>query len=345
MKKRSLEVLMRGNFVGKMISSMTFGESHGPGLGVVIDGIPSNLLISRDDLKKELLRRAPGQVLGTTSRNEKDEPEILSGIFEGKTLGTPIAVLVRNQDQKSEDYNEMKDVHRPGHGDLTTELKYGIRDHRGGGRSSGRETLSRVIAGYFSGLVIKDTKVVAYNNQIGKFKLAQKIISDLNQDLGSYGYPDSTQWKNIEDYLLKLKTDGDSVGGKVTVIIDGCPKGLGEPVFDKLKADLAKAMLSIGACTGFTYGLGDEFAELKGSTVSSTRENFSGLEGGISNGERIILELTFRPPSTVGEKAKQGRHDPCILPRVLPVVEAMAKMVIADHYLRQRAYENFNQKH
>lgn len=335
---------MRGNFTGKMISSVTFGESHGPGLGVVIDGIPSNLLISLEDLKSELSRRAPGQVLGTTSRRENDDPEILSGVFEGKTLGTPIAVLVRNQDQKSEDYKGMEEVHRPGHGDLTTELKYGIRDHRGGGRSSGRETLSRVIAGYFSGLVIRDTRVLAYNTQIGKFKFSQKIISDLKQDLGSYGYPDKNQWKNIEDYLLQLKKDGDSVGGKVLLIIDGCPKGLGEPVFDKLKADLAKAMLSIGACTGFTYGLGEDFAELKGSSVSSSRENFTGLEGGISNGERIILELTFRPPSTVGEKAKQGRHDPCILPRVLPVVEAMAKMVIADHYLRQAAYENFSQK-
>lgn len=335
---------MRGSFTGKMIGVMTFGESHGAGLGVVIDGIPSNLLISLEDLNKELQRRAPGKTLGTTSRKEADVPEILSGVFEGKTLGTPIAVLIRNQDQKSEDYDTLKDVHRPGHGDLTTELKYGIRDHRGGGRSSGRETVARVVAGYFSSLIIKSTKVTAYNTQIGQFKLSDKLVKNLNQDFGPYGYPDSIQWKNIEDYLLKLKSEGDSVGGKVLVVIDGCPVGLGEPVFDKLKADLAKALLSIGACTGFTYGLGDDFAELKGSAVSKSRDSFTGLEGGISNGERIILELTFRPPSTVGEKAKAGRHDPCILPRVLPVVEAMVKMVIADHYLRQVAYENFNKK-
>lgn len=335
---------MRGSFTGKMIGVMTFGESHGAGLGVVIDGIPSNLLISMDDLNKELLRRAPGQILGTTSRKEADQPEILSGVFEGRTLGTPIAVLIRNMDQKSADYNALKNVHRPGHGDLTSEIKYGIRDHRGGGRSSGRETVARVVAGYFSGLVIKNTKVVAYNSQIGHFKLADKLIKNLGQDFGSYGYPDSTQWKNIEEHLLKLKSEGDSIGGKVMVVIDGCPPGLGEPVFDKLKADLAKALLSIGACTGFTYGLGDDFADLRGSEVSKTRENFTGLEGGISNGERIVLELTFRAPSTVGEKAKAGRHDPCILPRVLPVVEAMVKMVIADHYLRQAAYENFNKK-
>lgn len=335
---------MRGNFTGKMISVMTFGESHGKGLGVVIDGIPSNLLISLEDLKRELSRRAPGQVLGTTSRKEADDPEILSGVFEGKTLGTPIAVLIRNQDQKSADYEALKTEHRPGHGDLTTELKFGIRDHRGGGRSSGRETVARVIAGYFSSLVIKQTKVVAYNTQIGKFKLEKKLIANLAQDFGVYSYPDANSWKSIEEYLLKLKADGNSVGGKVMVVIDGCPAGLGEPVFDKLKADLAKALLSIGACTGFTYGIGEDFADLKGSEVSWSRENFTGLEGGISNGDRIILELTFRPPSTVGEKAKEGRHDPCILPRVIPVVEAMVKMVIADHYLRQLAYENFNQK-
>jgi chorismate synthase len=329
---------MRGNTFGKMISMTTFGESHGKAMGLILDGVPSNLLFCLEDLKKELKRRAPGQILGTTSRKEDDEPEILSGIFNDRTLGTPICIIIKNSDQKSSDYDSLKDEFRPGHADQTTLLKYGIRDHRGGGRASGRETLCRVIAGYFAGLIIPELKVKAYNTQMGKFS-NDILLENLNQDLSPYHYSDPTKNKEIETYLLSLKESGDSVGGQVRLIIDDCPKGLGEPVFHKLKSDLAGALMSIGACTSFSYGLGEKFSELLGSEATLKRNNFGGMEGGISNGERIIINLTFRAPSTVGEKAKLGRHDPCLLPRVIPVVEAMAKFVIADHFLRQKAYE------
>jgi chorismate synthase len=329
---------MRGNTIGKMLSMTTFGESHGKAMGVVLDGVPSNLLFCLEDLKKELKRRAPGHILGTTSRKEEDEPEILSGIFNDKTLGSPICVVVKNNDQKSSDYDSLLNEYRPGHADQTTIFKYGIRDHRGSGRASGRETLSRVIAGYFAGLIIPEVKLKAYNIEIGKFH-HDILIENLDQDFAPYQYCDPSKNKEIENYLMELKQNGDSVGGKVRLVIDHCPKGLGEPVFNKLKSDLAAALMSIGACTAFSYGIGEQFSNLKGTEATSSKNNFGGIEGGISNGERIVINLTFRAPSTVGDKAKQGRHDPCLLPRVIPVVEAMARFVIADHYLRQKAYE------
>jgi chorismate synthase len=329
---------MRGNTMGKMLSMTTFGESHGKAMGVVLDGVPANLLFCLEDLKKELKRRAPGQIVGTTSRKEGDEPEVLSGIFNDRTLGSPICVVVKNNDQKSSDYDSLLDEYRPGHADQTTILKFGIRDHRGGGRASGRETLSRVIAGYFAGLIIPDVKVKAYNIQIGKFN-HDILIENLDLDLAPYQFSDPTKTKELENYLMDLKQNGDSVGGVVRLIIDHCPKGLGEPVFNKLKSDLSAALMSIGACTAFSYGVGERFSNLLGTEATSNKKNFGGIEGGISNGERIIINLTFRAPSTVGDKAKQGRHDPCLLPRVIPVVEAMARFVIADHYLRQKAYE------
>ena len=329
---------MRGNTFGKMFSLTTFGESHGVALGVVLDGVPPGLEVSLEDLQKELLKRAPGQSKGTTSRKETDTPEILSGVFEGKTLGTPIAVIVRNTNQRSKDYDKLKDNYRPGHADETYMQKYGLRDHRGGGRSSGRETLSRVIGGYFASLILKEVKVKAYISKLGPFEFKDKS-PEMNLDLGTYNFGDPSKDKEIEEYLVNLKKEGESIGGQISIRIEGCPSGLGEPAFDKLKAEFAKALLSIGACVSFSFGLGEKMAELPGSVVSSDRSNFGGIEGGISNGEPIMLKTTFKPTSTVGKKAKAGRHDPCILPRAVPVVEAMVKNVIADHLLRQKAYE------
>lgn len=329
---------MRGNSFGKLFSFVTFGESHGPAFGVVLDGVPSGLKFSLEDLQKELNRRAPGKIEGTTSRTEADQAEVLSGIFEGKTLGTPIAVLVRNTNQRGQDYDKLKNENRPGHADETTMAKYGIRDYRGSGRASGRETLCRVIAGYFATLVMPKIKFKAYTSKIGPF-IYPEVPKDLEKNFGAYSFPDQSQTEKIKDYLVDLKQKGDSIGGKVVLVIDEIPKGLGEPVYDKLKADLSKAMMSIGAVTSFSYGLGEKFSEFFGSEVSSDRNNFGGMEGGISNGLRILITLTFKPTSTIGDKAKEGRHDPCIIPRAIPVVEAMAKVVVADHYLRQNAYE------
>lgn len=329
---------MRGNSFGKMFSLTSFGESHGPAMGVVIDGVPAGLPVSLDDLQKELDRRAPGKIAGTTSRSEADKAVMLSGVFEGKTLGTPIAVIVHNTNQKSDDYNKLKDEHRPGHADKTTMMKYGIRDHRGGGRSSGRETLSRVVAGYFAGLILPQVKVKAYVSLLGPFEY-KEILKDISTDLAPYSFPDTKRNEEIKQYLENLKAQGESVGGKVRIVVDNSPVGLGEPAFDKLKADFAKALLSIGAVVSFSYGLGEEMALLPGSVVSATANAFGGMEGGISNGERMVMTVTFKPTSTVGDKAKEGRHDPCIIPRAIPVVEAMVKVVLADHFLRQNAYQ------
>jgi len=331
---------MPGNSFGQMLKITTFGESHGEALGVVIDGMPGNLVVNVEDLKKELKRRAPGQHKVHTSRKEDDLPEILSGVFEGKTLGTPISVIVRNTNQKSEDYSKLKDQYRPGHADRTTTQKYGIRDYRGGGRASGRETLARVIGGYFAGLIIPKISVYAYIEQIGPYKL-KNHPQDHTVDRGEIGIPDASLTKEVITFLEDCKSKGESAGGIVSVSILNCPIGLGEPVFDKLKADLAKAMLSLPACTGFGLGEGFGFANLLGSEISSQSHFFGGMEGGISNGEQIHFKLAFKAPSTVGENAKEGRHDPCVLPRVVPVVEAMAKLVISDHFLRQNSYAPF----
>jgi chorismate synthase len=328
---------VRGNSFGKMITMTSFGESHGAGLGVVIDGVPGGLTVELDDLKHELKRRAPGNLKGTTTRKEADEPKIYSGIFEGKTLGSPITVVVENTNQRSADYDKLKTEYRPGHADETTMKKYGIRDHRGGGRSSGRETLARVIAGYFASLVIPDIKVRAYINKLADFKAPLASEIDFSSDFGPYSMP-GVDAEKIKEYLLDLQKNGQSIGGQVCIVVDNCPAGLGEPAFDKLKADFAKALMSIGAVTSFSYGLGEEMANVLGSEASKDRANFGGIEGGISNGDRITLNIAFKPTSTVGDKAKAGRHDPCIIPRAIPVVEAMVKLVLADHYLRQRAY-------
>lgn len=331
---------MSGNSFGQMFKITTFGESHGEALGVVVDGMPAGLHVNLEDLKKELKRRAPGQHAVHTSRKEDDIPEILSGVFEGKTLGTPITVIVRNTNQKSSDYDSLKDTYRPGHADKTTMMKFGFRDHRGGGRSSGRETLARVIGGYFAGLIIPQISFYAYIEEVGSFKLTTRPTH--STDRGEINIPDKNMSDEVIAFLSECKKTGESAGGIVTLSILNTPGGLGEPVFDKLKADFAKAMLSLPACIGFSIENAFQNAKLPGSKMSSDSKHFGGMEGGISNGEEIVLKMAFKAPSTVGEKAKEGRHDPCILPRVVPVVEAMAKVVIADHFLRQNAYGSFH---
>lgn len=334
---------MRGNSFGKMFGFTSFGESHGEALGAIVDGVPSNLDFDLANLQYELDRRAPGKVAGTTPRKEADKAEVLSGVFNGKTLGTPIAVIIKNTNQRSKDYDKLKDEYRPGHADQTYMQKYGIRDHRGGGRSSGRETVARVIAGYFASLIIPQIKVRGFITKLGPFEFdpfSVKNLSDLDLDVYNYPTINGSKEKEIRDYLLGLRKNGESVGGKASIIIENCPAGLGEPSFDKLKADFAKAIMSIGAITGFSYGLGEDFANVMGSEASARKENFGGIEGGISNGEKILLHCTFKPTSTVGEKAKEGRHDPCIIPRAIPVAEAMIKISLADHFLRQNAYQS-----
>ena len=322
---------MRGNSFGKMFSLTTFGESHGAAMGVVLDGVPAGLIVNEQALHAELLRRAPGQSAFTTARKEPEIPEILSGVFEGKTLGTPISVIVRNTDQRSQDYS--KDDYRPGHADKTTELKFGVRDHRGGGRASGRETVSRVIAGYFAGLILPQMKAFAWSERIGSFENGTPT-----GERTALGFTNAKISADAEAFLLDCKANGESAGGIVGLTVDGVTAGLGEPAFDKLKADLAKAMMSLPGCLGVEVGAGFAAATMPGSVMSKDARNFGGMEGGITNGDQLSMRVVFKAPSTLGEKAKQGRHDPCLLPRVLPVVEAMAKIVIADHYLRQSAY-------
>ena len=331
---------MSGNSFGELFKITTFGESHGEALGVIIDGMPAGLKVSIEDLKAELKRRAPGQHAVHTSRKEEDLPEILSGVYLEKTLGTPITVIVKNTNQRSEDYEAMKDSYRPGHADRTTMVKYGYRDHRGGGRSSGRETLARVIGGYFAGLITSRISYYAYIEEVAHFKLALPPANH-SVNRGEINIPDKKLSDEVVEFLKDCKSKGESAGGVVTLSILNAPAGLGEPVFDKLKADFAKAMLSIPACIGFSINSGFKLALLPGSQMSSDSKNFGGMEGGISNGEEIILKMAFKAPSTIGEKAKAGRHDPCILPRVIPVVESMAKIVMADHYLRNEAYSSF----
>lgn len=325
---------MRGNSFGDIFTVSTFGESHGTALGCLIDGIPAGLSVSLEDLQMELDRRRPGRLKVSTARDEKDQAKILSGVFENKTLGTPICVVVENTNQRSEDYKNLKDDYRPGHADQTTMDKFGFRDHRGGGRASGRETLARVIGGYFASLIIPQMNFQARIIELGPHK-----FDSSNRSPSRLGLIDGQFDDDVEKYLLELKEQGNSCGGKVLIEITGCPKGLGEPIFDKLKAVLSHGFMSIGSCMGVQYGLGNDFAHLTGKDISGDQNNFAGIEGGISNGEKIYAELVFKAPSTIGKKALEGRHDPCILPRVLPVVEAMAKITLADQALKQNAFQ------
>ncbi len=355
---------MAGNTLGKIFTLSSFGESHGTAIGGMVDGCPAGLQINIDEIQYDLNLRKPGQSNLTTPRQEEDKIEILSGIFEGKTLGTPIGFMIRNQDQKSADYESLKEVYRPSHADFTYQQKYGIRDYRGGGRQSARETACRVVAGSIAKQMLVAGKIefLTFTSQIGSIKFPFETAHFTNKDIHSslVRCPDASVSKQMEAYIQKIKEEGDSVGGIVTCIIKNVPIGLGEPVFDKLQADLAKAMLSINATKGFQYGLGFEGVDKKGSEYNDTFENIDGkikpktnysggILGGISTGEDIVFQVAFKPASSIAKNQTtvdatgkeialsiQGRHDPCIVPRAVAVVEAMAALVLADHFLRNK---------
>ena len=350
------------NTFGTRFRLTTFGESHGAAIGGVIDGFPSGIAIDLDFIQAELDRRRPGQSLLTTARREADEVEILSGVFEGKTTGCPIGFLVRNTNQHSNDYDNMRDLFRPSHADFTYFSKYGIRDHRGGGRSSARETVSRVVGGAFAKLALQQwgIHVTAYTSQVGAIALEHPYTAyDFSEiEKNPVRCPDPAKAEEMAALIQQVKGEGDTIGGIITGVIQGCPVGLGEPAFGKLHAELGAAMLSINAVKGFEYGSGFEGVSMRGSEQNdifipspdggiTTQSNFSGgIQGGISNGQDIYFRVAFKPVATLlREQATvtldgtptrvtaRGRHDACVLPRAVPVVEAMAAMVILDHIM------------
>lgn len=355
---------MAGNTFGTLLRLSTFGESHGEALGGILDGCPAGLAIDMPFIEGELARRRPGQSSIVTQRKEGDNVEFLSGIFEGKTTGTPIGFMIRNNDQKSKDYDHNKDVYRPSHADYTYDQKYGLRDHRGGGRASARETVARVVAGAIAKLLLKHygISVTAYSSQVGDIKLL-KHYNDLDlskTESNAVRCPDPLIAEAMINKIEQVRKDGDTIGGVISCVVKGVPAGLGEPVFDKLHADLGKAMLSINAVKGFEYGSGFEGVKMKGSQHNDlfqnekgkvrTKTNHSGgIQGGISNGEDIYFNVAFKPVATIMQKqdtvnskgenteiSGKGRHDPCVLPRAVPIVEAMAALVLADHLLRNK---------
>ena len=318
---------MSANTFGERLQMISFGESHGPAYGVVIEGFPAGIHLDQELLLKNLARRKPGQNQFVTARNESDQPEILSGFFENKSLGTPIAIVVRNENQKSSDYTQIQTEPRIGHADDTWKDKFGHSDHRGGGRSSGRETLNRVIAGSFAQMFLKQTQknvqVQVYATYIGNVKLT-------DEEKKSHELP-----KHIQQMLEQAKQNGESYGGIIECRISNAPKNLGQPIFHKFKSDLAAGILSIGAVTGFEFGSGFGSTNEKGTNFHSQMqsENYGGIRGGITTGEDVIFRVAFKPTSSIKDVAKQGRHDPCIVPRAIPVVEAMAWFILADHVL------------
>lgn len=362
---------MAGNSFGQIFKITTFGESHGAAIGVIIDGCPSNIEVDLDFIQNELDKRKPGQSKITTQRKESDTCQILSGVFEGKTTGTPIAMIIPNEDQKSKDYDHNKDTFRPSHADYTYQTKYGIRDHRGGGRSSARETAARVAAGALAKLFLKQKgiDVLAHVSSVGFIDSPEVSISNAEdfiklRENNIVRCADAETAEEMIQLIDSIRKEGDTIGGKVTCYIKNCPVGLGEPVFDKLHADLGKAMLSINAVHGFDYGSGFDGSTMRGSEHNdafealdngkiSTKTNFSGgVQGGISNGMDINFRVAFKPVATImtnqetvnaaGEAAEikgKGRHDPCVVPRAVAIVEAMAALVIADHYLRNQLYQ------
>nr|QJR97844.1 chorismate synthase [uncultured Prevotella sp.] len=363
------------NTFGKIFTVTTFGESHGAGVGGVIDGMPAGIVVDFDFIRSEMTRRRPGQSSITTGRKEADEVEFLSGIFEGKTTGCPIGFLVRNTNQHSQDYDNMRCVYRPSHADFTYQQKYGIRDHRGGGRSSARITIGRCVAGAMAKLALREVgiNIQAYTSQIGDISLSPDYrMYDLSlTESNPVRCPDAEKARLMEKLIHEVKAEGDTIGGTITCIIKGCPSGLGEPEFDKLHQVLGSAMLSINAVKGFEYGLGFNGLTLRGSqqndlfdTVAKRNNtgavdfadgknragvlsnNSGGIQGGISNGEDIYFRVAFKPVATqLREQTTidtegnatilkaRGRHDPCVLPRAVPIVEAMAAMTILDFYL------------
>ena len=351
---------MRNTF-GNIFTLTTFGESHGEGIGGVIDGMPAGIAVDIDFIQNELNRRKPGQSKLTTSRAEGDKVEILSGVFEGRTTGCPIGFLVRNTNQHANDYENVRNVFRPSHADFTYTSKYGLRDHRGGGRSSARETISRVVGGAFAKLALRQLSIdiTAYTSQVGTIAIERDYrqfdFSEIEKN--PVRCPDPQAAKRMEELILSVKADGDTIGGVITCVIKGCPVGLGEPAFGKLHAALGSAMLSINAVKGFEYGEGFEGVSLRGSeqndiffndngTISTRTNHSGGIQGGISNGQDIYFRVAFKPVATLLREQPtvdkdgvetslemKGRHDPCVLPRAVPVVEAMAAMTILDYYL------------
>ena len=354
------------NRFGHIFSVTTFGESHGAGVGGVIDGVPAGIDIDMDFIQGELNRRRPGQSRLTTARKEGDEVELLSGVFEGKTTGCPIGFLVRNTNQHSHDYENMRNLFRPSHADYTYTTKYGIRDHRGGGRSSARETISRVVAGAIAKLALRTLgiSVQAYTEQVGSIALEGSYRDyDLSlTETNDVRCPDPAKAAEMAALITQVKGEGDTIGGIISCVIKGCPVGLGEPAFGKLHAELGSAMLSINAVKGFEYGQGFAGVSQRGSEqndvflpdgqggITTATNRSGGIQGGISNGQDIYFRVAFKPVATLlmeqdtvtldGQPTTlhaRGRHDPCVLPRAVPVVEAMAAMVILDHYLLNRA--------
>lgn len=327
---------MASNSFGEIFRFTTFGESHGPALGVVVDGVPAGLAFGVDDLLPELARRRPGQSAMTSARRESDAPEILAGVFEGRTTGMPVCVLVRNEDARSQDYEALRTRIRPGHADETWAHKYGHRDHRGGGRSSGRETLARVIAGVLARKVLPASlRITGHALQVGPVRAQRFEPQAIEQNALRCADPEAA--RAMASYVESLRQEGDSSGGLVEVRVDDVPLDLGEPVYGKVKARLADAFLSIGAVTGFSFGAGFGTVAMRGSEYVKDRAHFGGILGGITTGEPLVLHAAIKPSSSVGDVAKQGRHDPCIVPRVIPVLEAMTACVLADLCLLDRA--------
>lgn len=355
------------NTFGHLFQVTTWGESHGGGVGVVVDGCPSRIAVTEADIQVDLDRRRPGQSKIVTPRKESDTCHILSGTFEGLTLGTPISIMVRNEDQRPEAYSEMETLYRPSHADYTTQAKYGIRNWQGGGRASARETIGRVAGGAVAQQVFKkfvpQLEIVAFVSQIHELKAEVPLekISYAEVESNIVRWPDSADAERAIALIEKVRATGDSLGGIVTCIVRNAPVGLGEPVFDKLEADLAKAMLSLPASKGFEIGSGFAGTLLKGSEhndafikegdrVRTATNRSGGVQGGITNGEDIVFRVAFKPVATISQKQQtvstsgeaaelkaRGRHDPCVLPRAVPMVEAMTRLVLVDHWLRQRA--------
>jgi len=355
-----------GNTFGELFRVTTWGESHGPAIGAVVDGCPSLLELSEADIQPELDRRAPGQSAIVTQRKESDTVRIMSGVFEGRTLGTPISLLIVNEDMRSGDYSEVEQKYRPSHADYTYDAKYGIRDWRGGGRTSARETAGRVSAGAIARKLLQDrqgVEIVAWVSKVGSISVACDVetVTREQVDLTPIRCPDPATAERMIAAVEAIRKEGNSLGGAVTCSVRGCPPGWGEPVFDRLEADLAKAMLSLPASKGFEIGSGFAGTDLTGMEHNDefymeddrvrTRSNHSGgVQGGISNGETIYFRVAFKPTATIMRSQHtvsrdhedttiqgRGRHDPCVLPRAVPIVEAMAALVLADHYLRQSA--------
>jgi chorismate synthase len=351
---------MAGNSFGNLFRLTTFGESHGEALGGIIDGCPPGITLDIEAIRFEMSRRKPGQSAIVTQRKEDDEVQFLSGIFEGKTTGTPIGFIIPNTNQKSDDYSHIKESYRPSHADYVYEKKYGIRDYRGGGRSSARETASRVVAGAIAKQVIPTIKINAFVSSVGDIFIDKpyQALDFSKTESNPVRCPDEATAKKMEDYIKEIRKQGDTVGGTITCVIQNVPIGLGEPVFDKLHAELGKAMLSINAVKGFEYGSGFCGARMKGSEHNdlynpdgTTKSNLSGgIQGGISNGMDIYFRVAFKPVATIMQKQEtldihgnivemqgRGRHDPCVVPRAVPIVEAMAALVLADYYILDKS--------